>query len=170
MKKIKILRVLYTRIGLLKKQKRLMVQYNEFQKIWHNRSFGVSVATHRNTGGYIILLAYDSTWRIILDNWNSSIIIYMEQTIKRRRINMVSRAYWYNKDPNNEGRGAGFYYHRGKNVYSKQDKDLDKKRRSGKIKLTLGTKKATTKFRGNIRRGTSPNNAHFGDRNPRLRY
>lgn len=32
---------------------------------------------------------------------------------------MVSKMYYYKRDPNGQGRGAGYYYHRGRGNFSK---------------------------------------------------
>ena len=43
---------------------------------------------------------------------------------------MVTRIKYYRKDPNDKGRGAGVYYHRGKGYYSKYSVERDKNKKS----------------------------------------
>lgn len=38
---------------------------------------------------------------------------------------MVGGLKWYRRDPNRKGRGAGYYYHRGNNEYSKYSSQND---------------------------------------------
>lgn len=57
---------------------------------------------------------------------------------------MVTPIKFFKRDPNNKGRGAGVYYHRGDGYYSKYSRERDRKKKSMGWKVDLiGLPKAT---------------------------
>lgn len=60
---------------------------------------------------------------------------------------MVGRLYYFAKDPNGDGRGAGNYYHRGHQKWSKYDRGRDLNRSAG---TTISKRMAGNKLRGKL--------------------